>query len=45
MRRESCRDLFHAIYDLVQPEDSCALEMFLFPGKLFRSRKSHVKKP
>lgn len=31
MRRKGCGDLFCAIYDHhVQPEDSCAQEMFLF---------------
>lgn len=44
MRRKGCRDLFYAIYDhRVQPEDSYALEIFLFQGKVFRSSKSHLR--
>lgn len=44
MRRESCRDLFHVVYDLlVHSEDSCTAVMFLFQGKLFRSSKPRLK--
>lgn len=45
MRRESCRDLFNVVYDLlVHSEDSCTGVMFSFQGKLFRSSKPSLKK-